>query len=215
MNMTKRTTTLCASLLLLALAFAPRAWAQSVAPSPQQTPAVDSQQEQTPQPNQGQLELVRALNLTPEQRARIAQIRQETEEQSRQITVRLRRARRALEQAIYAEHADDAVIQQRTKDVADAEAARVQMRSDAELKVRRVLTPEQFATFRVLRRQAQITRQRQQQNATDATTAAPRPAARAQQRNPARLGGNTSAVPSLFPRRPRQPAANRRVPARP
>ncbi|MDT7540955.1 MAG: periplasmic protein CpxP/Spy [Acidobacteriota bacterium] len=213
--MKTRYNTLPALPLLLMLAFASRASAQGVALGQQQSPAPSAvtSQEQTPQPNQGQLELIRALNLTPEQRAQIAQIRQETEEQSRQINVRVRRARRALEQAIYADHADESVVQQRSKDVADAEAARVQMRADAELKVRRVLTPEQFATFRELRRQAQVT-QRRQQNNPDATVAQ-RPAARQQSRNAARAGVNASTVPSLIPRRQRQPAANRRTTPRP
>src|ERR687886_505098 len=126
-----RQTLLAASLLLLA--FAPRARAQS----PRQTPAppAESQQEQEQQAGQSQVELTRALNLTPEQREQIAQIRRETEEQAAQINFRLRRARRALEQAIYAERADESVIQQRTKEVADAEAARAQMHAAAELKV--------------------------------------------------------------------------------
>jgi Spy/CpxP family protein refolding chaperone len=213
--MKTRNTKLLALIVPLALAFALRASAQKSVAAPQQSPAPStvSPQEQTPQPSQGQLELIRALNLTTEQRAQIAQIRQETEEQARQINVRVRRARRALEQAIYADHADESVVQQRSKEVAEAEAARVQMRADAELKVRRVLTPEQFATFRELRRQAQVT-QRRQQNDPDATVTQ-RPAARQNQRNPARAGGNAATVPSLIPRRQRQPGANRKNPARP
>jgi Spy/CpxP family protein refolding chaperone len=204
------------SFLILLLALAPRAWPrQSAAPSSQQTPpAVDtqSQQQQSQPSNQDRLELIRTLNLTPEQRARIAEIRQETEAQAQQITIRLRRARRALEQAIYAEHADESVIQQRTKDVADAEAARVQMRSEAELKVRRVLTPEQFATFRELRRQAQVTRQRQ--NALNGGAAQRPNVARAAQRDAARAN-NGVAVPTLIPRRQRQNAPNRVPKSRP
>lgn len=213
--MKTRHTKLLALVVPLALAFALRASAQSVAGTPQPpAPSTISPQEQTQQqPSQGQLELIRALNLTTEQRAQIAQIRQETEEQARQINVRVRRARRALEQAIYADHADESVVQQRSKEVAEAEAARVQMRADAELKVRRVLTPEQFATFRELRRQAQVT-QRRQQNDPDAPITR-RPAMRRNQNNPARAGGNAATIPSLIPRRQRQPAANRKNPARP
>lgn len=200
-------------LLLLPLLFAPRAWAHGGTQTP--APAQESSPQEQPQSNADQLELIRALNLTPEQRAQIAVIRRETEEQARQITVRLRRARRALEQAIYAEHADDSFIQQRAAEVADAEAARVRMRAEAELKVRRVLTPEQFSTFRELRRQAQVVRRRQ--NALDAG-AAPRTGARQGLRNPARNSGaqtnnsTPTSVPSLFPRQPR---SNRRQPPRP
>lgn len=210
-----------ATLVLLLLVCAPRAWSQGAAQqSPRQTPpASDAQQEESPQSNQDQLEMIRALNLTPEQRAQIAGIRQETEAQAQQITVRLRRARRSLEQAIYAEHADESVIQQRTKDVAEAEAARVRMRSDAELKLRRVLTPEQFATFRELRRQAQITRQRRNAINNPAAlrpNAAARSAQRAARRDAARANNDDNApVPKLLPRRQRPNAPNRRPPPRP
>jgi Spy/CpxP family protein refolding chaperone len=221
LSMRSRNRIFGAASLLILLAFAPRAWARSGAPAQQQAPAppAESQQEQPQQSNQSQVELMRALNLTPEQRAQIAQIRQETEGQARQVNVRLRRARRALEQAIYAGQADESVIQQRAREVADAEAARVQMRADAELKVRRVLNSEQLATFRQLRRQAQLARQRQDALGNAANNAgAQRPGAPAQQRNaaraadaPARPGGSNAPVPSLFPRRQRQ---QQRQPAR-
>jgi Spy/CpxP family protein refolding chaperone len=202
------------ALLLLPLLCAPRVWARDGMQTPAQTnaPTQDSATQEQQPSNADQLGLIRALNLSPEQRAQIAVIRRETEEQSRQITVRVRRARRALEQAIYAEHADEAFIQQRTAEVADAEAARVRMRAEAELKVRRVLTPEQFATFRELRRQAQSVRRRQ--NALGAGVA-PRTGARQGLRNPARNNGAQADVPSLFPRQPRQPRSNRRQPTRP
>lgn len=200
--------------LLLLLAFAPRARAQGSAQQQATAPPAESQQGQEQTGTQSQVELMRALNLTPEQRAQIAQIRRETEEQAAQLNFRLRRARRALEQAIYSEHADESAIQQRTKEVADAEAARAQMRTDAELKVRRVLTPEQLSVFREMRRQAQQARQRQNAlNRANNTEAAQRPAARAQQRNQTQQNGaqprpnnKPAPVPNLFPRRQRPPA---------
>ncbi len=197
-----------AASLLVALAFAPRAWAQQ----PQQTPAPSPapSQEQDQQGNQSQIELMRALNLTPEQRAQIAQIRRETEEQAAQVNFRLRRARRALEQAIYSEHADESVIQQRTKEVADAEAARAQMRTEAELKVRRVLTLEQLTIFREMRRQAQ--RQNALNRANGNAPALRRNQAR-QDDAPARPNNKPAPVPNLFPRRQRPPA--RKPAARP
>ncbi|MFN2597086.1 MAG: Spy/CpxP family protein refolding chaperone, partial [Pyrinomonadaceae bacterium] len=171
-------------------------------------------EQQEPQPPQAgaanQFELMRSLNLTPEQRAQIARIRQETEEQARQINQRLRRARRALDEAIYA-NADESVVGARTRDVADAEAARVKMRADAELKLRRVLTPEQMATFREMRRQA-LLRQRQL-NGSDAGE--PRGAGRQtprQQPTPAQRKADDALRPPLTPRQQRQITRGRRPP---
>jgi Spy/CpxP family protein refolding chaperone len=166
-------------------------------------PPADRQATEQAQPVQDQSELMRSLNLTPEQRARIAEIRRATEQQSQQITQQLRRSRRALERAIYAENADETTIQQRAKDVADAEAARVRMRADAELKVRRVLTPEQFATFRELRRQTQI-RLQQRQNAPGGAA-----------RNGLLKAQRDGAQPPLTPRERRQLRQNRRLFPRP
>ncbi|MCA1643477.1 MAG: Spy/CpxP family protein refolding chaperone [Acidobacteria bacterium] len=139
---------------LLALAVAPRTAAQGGAPPAPALDRASQEQQQQTQAGADQLELMRALNLTPEQRALIAKIRRETEEQTRLDNVRVRRARRALEEAIYAETADESLIETRSREVAEAEAARARTRAGAELKVRRVLKPEQLGTFRELRRQA-------------------------------------------------------------
>jgi Spy/CpxP family protein refolding chaperone len=201
--MALRTNILAAALVLASPAFAGRATArQGVAPPA--SPSQGTQPAEQSQPSQDQSELMRSLNLTPEQRTRIAEIRRETEAQSQQITQQLRRSRRALERALYAENADEATIQQRAREVADAEAARVKMRADAELKVRRVLTPEQFATFRELRRQTQLKLQ-QRQNTQGGGT--PRNAARQAQRD--------RAQPPLTPRERRQLRQNRRLFPRP
>jgi Spy/CpxP family protein refolding chaperone len=151
---------------LLSLIVAQRAAAQPGAPSaPTPERATQEQQQQQPPTGADQLELMRALNLTPEQRARMAEIRRETEEQTRLDNVRLRRARRALEEAIYAAHADESLIEARSHEVAEAEAARARTRAHAELKVRRVLKPEQLETFRELRRRATLNQRQRRRNA--------------------------------------------------
>ncbi|MCA1631547.1 MAG: Spy/CpxP family protein refolding chaperone [Acidobacteria bacterium] len=150
---------------LLALAVAPRTAAQGGAPPAPALDRASQEQQQQTQAGADQLELMRALNLTPEQRALIAKIRRETEEQTRLDNVRVRRARRALEEAIYAETADESLIETRSREVAEAEAARARTRAGAELKVRRVLKPEQLGTFRELRRQAMLSQRRERQNA--------------------------------------------------
>jgi Spy/CpxP family protein refolding chaperone len=197
--------------MLSLIAQASSAYAQSPAASP----SPQTEQQQPSQTNADQLELIRSLNLTDEQRAQIAQIRRETEEQARLVNQRVRRARRALDEAIYTQNADESLIQARTREVADAEAARVKMRSDAELKIRRVLTPEQLGTFRELRRQAQLRqRQQRQQNALDAGVprAGAQPPPRSQQ--PAQRNGNATATRPLTPRQQRQIERGRRLPPR-
>jgi Spy/CpxP family protein refolding chaperone len=217
MKMARRKKIIGVALALLSLgAQAARTRAQSASPAATPAPQTEQQQQQPSQTNADQLELIRSLNLTDEQRVQIAQIRRETEEQARQVNQRLRRARRALEEALYTQNADESLIQARTREVADAEAARVKMRSDAELKIRRVLTPEQLGTFRELRRQAQLRqRQQRQQNALDAgeprTGAQPPPRS---QQTPVQRNGNAAATRPLTPRQQRQIERGRRLPPR-
>lgn len=96
--------------------------------------------------------LLRALNLSPEQRTQIKAIRRETESQGRLLGARLRQARRALDEAIYADNPDDALIEARVREVGAAQTTVLRMRTLTELKIRRVLTPEQLEAFRRMQR---------------------------------------------------------------
>ncbi|HEV7904621.1 MAG TPA: periplasmic heavy metal sensor [Pyrinomonadaceae bacterium] len=108
--------------------------------------------------------LLRALNLTPEQRAQIKAIRRETEPQGRLLGMRLQQARRALDEAIYADNPDERVVEERVREVSAAQAAVVRMRTFTELKIRRVLSPEQLDAFRRLQRRPRRRQQRMNQN---------------------------------------------------
>ncbi|HJQ33445.1 MAG TPA: Spy/CpxP family protein refolding chaperone [Pyrinomonadaceae bacterium] len=99
--------------------------------------------------------LMKRLNLTPEQRERLREIRRQRETEARELTRRVRLARRALDEAIYADTVDEALVEQRTRALSEAQAAALRLRASTELQVRSVLTPEQLRTFRQLRRQAQ------------------------------------------------------------
>jgi len=107
--------------------------------------------------------LRRVLNLTPEQRVQIGAIRRETEPQGRLLGERLRQARRALDEAIYAANPDEGVIEERVREVGEAQAAVVRLRSLTELRIRRVLSPEQLDAFRRLQRRTRTRRQRRSQ----------------------------------------------------
>lgn len=135
------------------------------AATPAQTPADDSQpplpeERARPRREAAAPDLVRALNLSPEQRAEITRIRREVAPQTRAANQRVRRARLALEEAIYAATADEARIERSAAEVADAEGARARLRAQTELRIRRLLTAEQLDAFRELRLRALAQRQR-------------------------------------------------------
>ncbi|MBA3633846.1 MAG: periplasmic heavy metal sensor [Acidobacteria bacterium] len=97
--------------------------------------------------------LMAQLGLTQEQIRQIRQINQEKKPQIREAQERLREANRNLDQAIYADAANDAEIQTRLKELQSAHAEVIKIKSATELAVRKILTPEQLAKFRDVRRQ--------------------------------------------------------------
>lgn len=114
-----------------------------------------SQPQAGPQQQERGLNLIQRLNLTREQRQQLREIRRQNEPEVRAQTRRVRLARRALDEAIYADAVDDALIEQRSHELASAQSALIHLRAATELRVRRVLTDEQLRLFRNLRQQAQ------------------------------------------------------------
>jgi Spy/CpxP family protein refolding chaperone len=106
------------------------------------------------------------LNLLPAQIEQIKAIREQNREQWRVARQRARQAQKALDEAIYSDNADEALIETRTREVADAQTALVRMRALTELKIRRILTPEQLNTLRALRQQRAAARERRMQEGT-------------------------------------------------
>ena len=140
-NSRSRAAALCGFAVLLFLC-APQAFAQNAAPQ--------QQQEEAP-PADAAAALLSQLNLTPAQVSQMREIREQSVPQAQALTRRLNQARRALDESIYSDALDESLVQQRAREVAEAQAALVQMRAQTELRVRRVLTPEQLQTFRDLR----------------------------------------------------------------
>src|SRR5687767_304009 len=87
----------------------------------------------------GGRDLLSRLNLSPAQLARIREIRQQNEGEARLLGQRARQTRRALDEAIYSDNADESMIEERTREAAAAQAAIVRRRALTELQVRRVL----------------------------------------------------------------------------
>lgn len=142
-------------LFLLLLIISPaRAWAQSEE-QPLPPPTAGQEEARRPGPEG---DLIRQLNLTPDQIEKIKAIRERNREARRLIAVRIREARMALDRAIYVENADQSVVEQRARELAEAQGAQVRLQAITELDVRRILTPEQLETFRALRLQAEAER---------------------------------------------------------
>lgn len=99
------------------------------------------------------MELFRLLGLSQEQMQQIRRINQEKQPAMRQAQERLGNANRALDIAIYSDNLDESAIQARIKEVQAAHDEVIKLRTDIELAVRKVLTPEQLIKFRELREQ--------------------------------------------------------------
>ena len=91
------------------------------------------------------------LNLTQDQVRRIRTINSELKDERQAANFRLRMAQRALSEAIQSPTPDETLIAQRSKDVADAQANTIRLRSVTEARVLQVLTPEQRMKLRELR----------------------------------------------------------------
>ncbi|MDT5060437.1 MAG: periplasmic protein CpxP/Spy [Acidobacteriota bacterium] len=156
---TKRTAATGAMLFVLLLAVSSR---QVLAQNP-----VDAPQGEQAQGNQDS-DWRTALNLTPDQMAKIRSIREQNKADGQLIRRRVNQAQRALDQAIYSDNVNEAEIDQRAHELAEAQAAEVRMRATTELNIRRVLTPEQLNTFRTIRlermRDAQMKRRQEKGN---------------------------------------------------
>ncbi|PWT94137.1 MAG: hypothetical protein C5B55_03170 [Blastocatellia bacterium] len=104
-------------------------------------------------PSPSQQDPISQLRLTPEQREKIRAIRLENKDERAAINARVRESNIALEQELDSDNPNEGVIDQRLRDVATAQAASMRMRVMTELKIRRVLSPEQVALWRTIRQQ--------------------------------------------------------------
>ena len=158
----------CTSLWLvlagvLLLCSAPQVSAQD------ESSALPSEQDNSASPRGEGVGLLRRLNLTPEQVAQIREIRQQSETEGRALVRRMNVARRALNEAIYSEEADETLIRERANELAEAQSAVTRMRAQVEWKIRRVLTPTQLSTLRELRQRARRNRQERRRDGGDST----------------------------------------------
>lgn len=120
---------------------------------------------QLPERKQQRPKLLRELDLTEEQIREIQTINQANLQDLRAAQAKAGEARRNLDQAIYAENADEATIKQRLKEFQDAQSEIYRIRTLTEFSIRKILTPEQLVRFRELRQSfEQFRRNRQLRN---------------------------------------------------
>lgn len=136
------------------------AWIQVRAQSPApQNPVEPSQTQSQTQTNQAnQPPDLAFLNLSPEQVQRIRSINAELKDQRQAANQKLRLAQRALAEAIESPTPNEALIEQRSHDVAEAQATTIRLRSLTEARILQVMTPEQRIRLKEMRQRNQAAR---------------------------------------------------------
>lgn len=132
-----------------------------------QAQTAEPQQTDPSQPNGQVDQLIGPLNLTQDQVRRIRMINAELKDERQAANFRLRMAQRALGEAIQSSTPDETLIALRSKEVADAQANTIRLRSVTEARILQVLTPEQRMKLREMRA-------RNQQMRRDGNRQAPR-----------------------------------------
>ena len=112
------------------------------------------------QAQNGQLQMpnLAELNLTPDQIQRIRAINADLKDQRQAAAQRLRQAQRALADAMESPNQNESLIDQRSREVADAQAANIRLRALSEFRILQVLTPEQRVKLREMRMRNQALR---------------------------------------------------------
>ncbi len=95
--------------------------------------------------------LLAELDLTRSQIQQIRRINADNKILRRDAQQKLREANRELDRAIYADNADETEIQNRLKDVQNAQAEVFKLKAATEYAIRKVLTPDQLIRFREIR----------------------------------------------------------------
>jgi Spy/CpxP family protein refolding chaperone len=107
-----------------------------------------------PGPPQDAPDLLSKLRLSPDQIQRIRLIQRDTKDERASIGLRLREANRALEESLDSETVDENVIDERMQAVNAAQNAQLRLRIQTEIRIRRVLNPDQLAMLREIRLRA-------------------------------------------------------------
>ncbi len=154
MNQRVRIVARCLGLVLLLSVAELVAQAQTQNP---QTPTDATQTQSQAQTNQANpIPDLGPLNLTPDQVQKIKTIYADTKDQRQAVNLRVRQAQRSLAEAIESSTPNETVIEQHSRELADARADAARLRSLTEARIlHEVLTPEQRVRLREMRQRAQ------------------------------------------------------------
>jgi Spy/CpxP family protein refolding chaperone len=123
-----------------------------------QTQNAEPAQTQTQTGQATQLPDFAQLNLSPDQIQKIRTINADLKDQRQAAGMKLRQAQRALAEAVEAPTPNETLIEQRSHEVADAQAATIRLRSLTEARILQVMTPEQRLKLREMRQRNQAAR---------------------------------------------------------
>jgi len=154
----KRTLTVILSVALVLLGASLTALAQTTQTQSQTDP---SQAQNAQQANQGND--LRQLGLTPDQIQKIRAINLDLKDERQAANMKLREAQRALTEAVESSTPDENLIAQRSREVAEAQANTIRLRSLTEARVLQVLTPDQRTKLREIRQRNLAARRANQQ----------------------------------------------------
>jgi Spy/CpxP family protein refolding chaperone len=108
---------------------------------PNMNPAVNALQKQR------QRLLMEALNLTPDQRMRVMEIRRLHDDDAIAAGRRLRQARNALDRALMSETYSEALIKEYAEELAAAQAEQIRVNTRVRAEFRKTLTPDQVRRY--------------------------------------------------------------------
>jgi Spy/CpxP family protein refolding chaperone len=134
-----------------------------VAQTTQPQSQTDPVQAQTQNIPANQVPDFRLLNLTPDQVQKIRTINMDLKDERQTANQKLRQAQRALAEAVESPTPDEALIAQRSREVAEAQANTIRLRSLTEARILQVLTPEQRMKLREMRQRNLAQRRANQQ----------------------------------------------------
>jgi len=122
-------------------------------------------QTQTPDLQPNQMADLRPLGLTPDQIQKIRTINFDLKNERQAAGMKLRQTQRALAEAIESGTPNESLIEQRSREVAEAQANTIRLRSLTEARILQVLTPEQRVKLREMRQRNLALRRERQQGA--------------------------------------------------
>jgi Spy/CpxP family protein refolding chaperone len=122
-------------------------------------------QTQTPDLQANQMADLRPLDLKPDQIQKIRAINFELKDERQAAGFKLRQAQRALAEAVESPTPNESLIAQRSREVAEAQANTIRLRSLTEARILQILTPEQRVRLKEIRQRNLALRRERQQGA--------------------------------------------------